>query len=505
MTDADPLLVATDLEKRFFENTVLSGVSIEIVPGRVHALLGENGAGKSTLINLLSGVLAPDAGSIRIDGRDHASLTPSLARALGIAVVQQELSLAPHLSVAENIVLGAVPRRGLFTDYRRMAEAAGALCRRLELDIPLHTPVDRLSLGRRQLIEIAKALYRKPRLLILDEPTSSLTGHEVRILFGLLGELKREGVAILYISHRLNEVLELCDWVTVLRDGVRTADQSLDGSDPKALVQLMIGREPGDLFPSWDAAPVGEAAIKVEGLIAEAVNGVDLELAYGEILGVGGLLGQGQEETLRALYGDLKTTAGTVTIAGRRQASLSPMRAIEQRAAYVPADRKREALLLPLSIHFNLVLPSLRRLSRRFMRRRADETASAAEAISSFAIRVADPEQPALYLSGGNQQKVAMARWMPLEPRILLLNDPTRGVDVETKREIYARLREMAKDGVAILLLSSDTLELIHVCDRVAVFRDGRVVADLAREAVSEEAIVAASLGVEHDAVEAAA
>ncbi|MEZ5866509.1 MAG: ATP-binding cassette domain-containing protein [Geminicoccaceae bacterium] len=278
-----PLLAARGLAKSFFENTVLDGVSIEIRPGRVHALLGENGAGKSTLINLLSGVLRPDAGSITIDGTEHTALTPALARELGIAVVQQELSLAPNLSVAENIVMGAVPRRGPFTDYARLAAEAGRLCRRLGLDMPLDTPVDRISLGRRQLIEIAKALYRRPRLLILDEPTSSLTGHEVRILFGLLRELQADGVAILYISHRLNEVLELCDWVTVLRDGRRTADQALDGSDPASLVRLMVGREPGDLFPPRPTHPTGDTAIAVRGLVAEGVAGVDLELRYGEI------------------------------------------------------------------------------------------------------------------------------------------------------------------------------------------------------------------------------
>lgn len=493
-----PLVVARGLVKRFFENTVLDGVSIEIRPGRVHALLGENGAGKSTLINLLSGVLRPDGGSITIDGREHAALTPALARALGIAVVQQELSLAPQLSVAENIVMGAVPRRGPFTDYGRMAEEAGRLCRRLGLDMPIDTPIEHISLGRRQLIEIAKALHRRPRLLILDEPTSSLTGHEVRILFGLLRELQGQGVAILYISHRLNEVLELCDWVTVLRDGRRTADQALDGSDPRTLVQLMVGREAGDLFPVCRGPKPGGVAVSVKGLAAEGVAGVDLELRHGEILGLGGLLGQGQEETLRALFGDLPHSRGEIVIAGEPQPRLSAARAIRAGAVYVPADRKREALLLPLPIRFNLVLPSLGRLARHGLRRLRDEAATARDAIRDFAIRVADPNQPTLYLSGGNQQKVAIARWLPLGPRILLLNDPTRGVDVETKREIYIRLRQMAADGVAIMLLSSDTLELIHVADRVAVFRGGSVVASLGQDQLTEEAIVAASLGVEH-------
>ena len=254
MTEAAPLLEARDLWKGFFDNPVLKGVSIEIRPGRVHALLGENGAGKSTLINLLSGVLQPDRGAITVAGRNPGALSPAQARALGIAVVQQELSLAPHLSVAENIALGAMPSRGGFIDFTTLAADAAALGRQLGLDVPLDLPVEALPLGRRQLVEIAKALWRRPKVLILDEPTSSLTGHEVRMLFGLLRELKRQGVAILYISHRLNEVLELCDWVTVLRDGVRTADQSLAGSDPAALVRLMVGRDPGDLFPRWRTA-----------------------------------------------------------------------------------------------------------------------------------------------------------------------------------------------------------------------------------------------------------
>jgi ABC-type sugar transport system ATPase subunit len=498
MAEAAPLLEARDLWKRFFDNPVLKSVSIEIRPGRVHALLGENGAGKSTLINLLSGVLRPDQGVIAFAGRAHRALTPAQARALGIAVVQQELSLAPRLSVAENIALGAMPTRGGFIDFTTLASDAAGLCRRLGLDVPLDLPVEALPLGRRQLVEIAKAMWRRPKVLILDEPTSSLTGHEVRTLFGLLGELKREGVAILYISHRLNEVLDLCDWVTVLRDGVRTADQSLVGTDPRTLVRLMVGREPGDLFPGREARPSERVALAARNLVAEGVAGVDLEVRYGEVLGLGGLLGQGQEETLLALYGDLPRR-GEVLIDGAPRAPRSPMRANRRGIAYVPADRKREALLLPLPIRFNLVLPSLRRLARRGLRRLAAEARSAAGSISDFGIRTRDPAQPTQFLSGGNQQKVAIARWLPLRPRILLLNDPTRGVDVETKREIYQRLRQMAAEGAAVVLLSSDTLELVHACDRVAVFREGRVVATLELADLSEEAIVAASLGLAGD------
>jgi ribose transport system ATP-binding protein len=472
------------------------GVKIEIRAGRVHALLGENGAGKSTLISLLSGVLPPDAGTILIDGAPVQGLTPAEARRRGIAVVQQELSLAPHLSIAENVALGAMPRRWGLIDYGRLARDAGAICRRLGLDLPLDLPVERLPLGRRQLVEIAKALWRRPRVLILDEPTSSLTGHEVRTLFGLVRELQRDGVAILYISHRLNEVLELCDWVTVLRDGEVTADRALAGSDPKTLVRLMVGREPGDLFPARPAAATGAVVLAARGLATEGAADIDLELHRGEILGFGGLLGQGQEETLRALYGDLPLHAGRLEVEGGARAPGAPVRAVESGIAYVPADRKREALLLPLSIRFNLVLPALRRLARHGVRRGTAEALAAERLIRDLAIRTADPGDPAQLLSGGNQQKIAIGRWLPLGPRILLLNDPTRGVDVETKREIYQRLRAMAAEGAAILLLSSDTLELVHACDRVAVFRAGRIVAMLEGGALTEEALVAASLGV---------
>jgi ribose transport system ATP-binding protein len=491
------VLAARELTKRFFGNAVLKGVSIEIRAGRIHALLGENGAGKSTLINLLSGTLRPDGGTILVDGRETSALTPREARRLGIAVVQQELSLAPHLSVAENVALGATPSRGGLIDYRRLAREAAAVCAQIGLDVPLDRPVESLPLGRRQMVEIAKALFRRPRVLILDEPTSSLTAHEVRTLFDLLKRLRREGLAILYISHRLNEVLELCDYVTVLKDGTRTADQPLEGSDPLALVRLMVGRQVGDLFPAWEPSPLaGGAALEVRNLRCRGVHGVDLTVRHGEILGIGGLLGQGQEEALLALYGAIPSQADRVMVAGREAMPVSVIDANRRGIAYVPADRKREGLLLPLSIGFNLTLPALRRLSRQGFRRLAREAETITRLMADFAVRGVTREGPVQRLSGGNQQKIAIAKWLPLSPTVFLLNDPTRGVDIETKREIYVRLRTMAAAGNAVVLLSSDTLELVHVCDRVAVFSRGRVAALLERAALSEEAIVAASAGL---------
>ncbi|MFO1059778.1 MAG: sugar ABC transporter ATP-binding protein [Dongiaceae bacterium] len=491
-----PILAGDELTKRFFGNAVLKAVSIEIRAGRIHALLGENGAGKSTLINLLSGTLRPDGGRIRLDGRDYPALTPRDARRLGIAVVQQELSLAPHLSVAENVVLGSAPVRRGFLDYGRMAREAEAVCRRLGLEAPLDLPVADLPLGQRQLVEIAKALYRRPRVLILDEPTSSLTAHDAGRLFAVLRELRGQGLAILYISHRLNEILALCEYVTVLKDGTRTADQPLEGSDPHALVRLMVGRQVGDLFPAWQPTLRPEAALEVEGLHCRGVRGVDLTVRRGEILGLGGLLGQGQEEALLALYGAIPARAARFAVAGRAGAPGSVVDANRAGMAYVPADRKREGLLLPLSIGFNLTLPSLPGLARRGVRRLARERETIERLSRAFAVRGGDARAAVQRLSGGNQQKIAIAKWLPLSPSLFLLNDPTRGVDIETKREIYLKLRAMAAEGTAILLLSSDTLELVHVCDRVAVFGGGRIAALLEREALSEEAIVGASVGL---------
>lgn len=505
MASGAVVLAARGVTKRFFGNAVLKDVSIDILSGRVHALLGENGAGKSTLINLLSGVLKPDEGSIRFADRDYAALTPRESRQLGIAVVQQELSLSPHLSVAENIALGATPKRFGVTDYRRLADNVGAVCERLGLAVPLDMPVESLPLGRRQMVEIAKALFRRPRVLILDEPTSSLTAHEVRTLFDLLRDLRGQGLAILYISHRLNEVLELCEYVTVLKDGIRTADQPLAGTDPRALVRLMVGRRVSDLFPPWQGTIRDETALEVRSLRCKAVHGIDLSVQSGEILGIGGLLGQGQEEAMLALYGALPAAFERFTVAGDKPGPASIIEANGHGIAYVPADRKRDGLLLPLSIGFNLTLPALRRLARRGLRRLRQEAETIRRLMVDLTVRGAGPEAPVERLSGGNQQKIAIAKWLPLSPVLFLLNDPTRGVDIETKREIYLRLRQMAASGTAVVLLSSDTLELVHVCDRVAVFRQGRIAAVLGHGQLSEEAIVAASVGLSDSAPESPA
>jgi ribose transport system ATP-binding protein len=490
------VLSADRLTKSFFGNVVLRSVSIDIEAGSVHALLGENGAGKSTLINLLSGNLIPDSGSIRVGGVSYDALNPDLAHALGIAVVHQELSLAPHLSAAENVGLGNLPRRAGLIDYRRLDSDVTEVFAKLELDVPLTTPVHRLPLGTQQLLEIAKALYRRPRVLVLDEPTSFLTAVEVARFKRIIRQLRDQGIALVFISHRLNEVLDICDTVTVLKDGQVTASRRLDKVEAAELVRLMVGRDPGDLFPPWRPSSDDRNLLEVEDLQSRRLTGVNLTLKRGEILGVGGLLGQGQEDLLLALAGSERHRARRIAVCGAETRLRNVMAANSLGIAYVPSDRKGQGLHLPQSLNFNLTLPGARRLARFGVRRRSLEQRVAGDLIERFSIRGVQPSGRVLHLSGGNQQKIAMAKWMPLEPRILLLNDPTRGVDVETKREVYLFLRHRAAQGTGVILLSSDTLELVNLCDRVMVMSDGRVRNVVPRERLSEHIIVSSSLGI---------
>jgi ribose transport system ATP-binding protein len=489
------LLSAAGVSKSFFGNPVLRDVSIALAPGRIHALLGENGAGKSTLINVLSGVLTPNAGTISIASQVLNALSPASARAFGIAVVQQELSLMPHLSIAENIALGAAPRRFGLIDYSALKERVQAIARETGIEEPLDLPVNKLALGRRQMVEIAKALFRKPKVLILDEPTSSLSAHDVGLLIGLIRKLKDQGLAILYISHRLNEILDFCDHVTVLKDGAVTADRPLVGMDAQGLVRLMVGRDPNDLFPPFRSSARDDVVLALRNFRTAAVSGIDLDLRRGEILGLGGLVGHGQEDFLLGLYGAAAAAADRFEAGDAKAPFRDVMAANRAGLAFVPADRKKEGLLLPHSIDLNLLLPSLARPGARLVRKRRTEQSLTEALAARFSIR-GDRKRPVQALSGGNQQKVALAKWLPLSPSILLLNDPTRGVDVETKREIYLALQAMASEGKAVVLLSSDTPELVHLCDRVAIFHKGRIVTVLDHAAASEEAIVGAALGV---------
>ena len=370
--------------------------------------------------------------------------------------------------------------------------------RELGLTEPADMPVGKLPLGRRQIVEIAKAVFLKPRVLIFDEPTSSLAAPDVAMLMKLVRRLRDQGVAILYISHRLNEIMDFCDHVTVLKDGTVTADRPLAGLDPTGLVRLMVGRDPQNLFPAYAPRALGDLVLEGRNFCAGSASGVDFALRRGEILGIGGLVGHGQEDFMLGLYGAAPASANRFRAVGGGIERAAPFVSVAEAnalgVAYVPADRRKEGLLLPHSINFNLLLPFFARHGA--ARRRSAEEEAITESLAKRLNIRGDRSRPVQTLSGGNQQKVAVSKWLPLEPSVLLLNDPTRGVDVETKREIYVALRAMAAEGRAVVLLSTDTPELVHLCDRVMVFHKGRVAAILEHAEASEEAIVAAAMGV---------
>ncbi len=495
-----PIVELTGVSKSFAGIRALDGVDFSCRAGSTHAILGENGAGKSTLIKIIAGVLQPDSGEMRLNGRPTAFATPSEAADAGIVCMFQELSLIPDLSVADNISLSHPPRRWGLIDHRSQIARAEALLARVRCeDVDPRALVRDLSLSRRQMVEIAKALGREPKVLILDEATSALTARDVQTVYGLLGELKDQGVASLFISHRMHEVEALCDTLSVFRNGqhVETFAKG-ERSDPE-IVRLMIGRDVTAQFPPKPAPRPHDPILKIDNLAWEGrLNGVSLSLGKGEILGIGGLDGQGQKELLLALFGVLKGVRGEVETGGRKGIPPSPVAAKTgaTRIALVPEDRKTEGLMLSLPIADNMVAAAFDKIARGPVIDLAKLDAVIREGIGTLQIKVGSPDDPVSTLSGGNQQKVVIAKWLMIAPDIILLNDPTRGIDIGTKQEIYRMMRALADEGKAILFYSSDYAELIGCSDRVIVLYDGRVVRELSGDEITEEAIVSASLNI---------
>jgi len=499
-----PILELIDVSKRYGGVRALERARFACAPGRIHALLGENGAGKSTLIKMMAGVVQPDEGRIVLEGRERRFVHPQEAVGAGIACIFQELSLMPDLSVADNICITNPPRRFGLVDraaQRRIAEAA--LKRAGAEDIHPLAPVGSLSLSRRQMVEIAKALAREPKILILDEATSALTAADVQRVFTLLKRLRDEGLAIVYISHRMNEIAELADDCSVFRNGRHVATFAAGTHSDAQTVEMMIGRDIEHAFPPKPAAQEASAAaapaLDVRGLSWNGrLHDIDLDVRPGEIVGLGGLDGQGQREFFLALFGVLRGVQGEVRLDGKPVQVRSP-RAAKRREigiALVPEDRKTDGLMLPMSVRDNLGFAALERMSRAGVID-GDAEAKAVDAmIAKLSIKAPDPADAVGTLSGGNQQKVVIAKWLMNAPRVILLSDPTRGIDVGTKQEIYVLLRKLADDGAAVLLYSTDYAELIGCCDRVAVFFDGRIVRWLAGDALTEHALVSSALNL---------
>ncbi|MEX0409537.1 sugar ABC transporter ATP-binding protein [Aquibium sp. LZ166] len=500
----EPIVEYRGISKYFAGIRALEKVDFACRPGTIHAILGENGAGKSTLIKIMAGVLVPDAGEMLLEGRTVSFASPDEATRNGIVCMFQELSLVPDLTVADNICISDPPRRFGLIDRRAQVRRAEALLARVRCeDIDPHALVRELPLSRRQMVEIAKALGRDPKVLILDEATSALTSRDVQTVYDLLADLKGRGVSSLFISHRMHEVEALCDTLSVFRNGQHIETFAKGAHSDTEIVRLMIGRDVEAQFPPKPQPKALDPILTVKGLRWEnRLNGVDVSIGRGEIVGLGGLDGQGQKELLLALFGVLRGVSGSVEVAGKRGIPSSPYAAKSgsTRIALVPEDRKTEGLMLGMPIADNLLAAAFDRVSRGPVIDSGLASRAVAEALAKLQVRIGAPTDAVMTLSGGNQQKVVIAKWLMVDPDIILLNDPTRGIDVGTKQEIYRLMRSLADDGKAILFYSSDYAELIGCSDRVYVLYDGRVVSELEGDAMTEEGIVAASLNIDVEA-----
>jgi ribose transport system ATP-binding protein len=494
-------LSATGISKAFPGVQALKDVNLHIGRGELLAVVGENGAGKSTLMKILAGVYTPDAGAVKIDDERVAVRDVKEAERLGIVLIHQELNLAGHLDIAGNIFLGREPTWGAFLaiiNQRRIHDDAAHITRRLGLAASPYTLVHDLSIGQQQLVEIARALSLKSRLLILDEPTSSLTESETARLFGVLNELKQDGISILYISHRLKEVEAIADRVTVLRDGKNAGDLERGGIHHHAIVQLMVGRELKQFFQRHrtqvDTSPA--PVIRVQGVRwSPQQKGIGFAIAPGEIVGMAGLMGAGRTELAQTLFGVRRMLAGTVAIDGEPIVIHKPADAIRAGIFLIPEDRRIEGLILGDSVKHNISIARLPSVSRFGVLRNGKEEQLAAAMCDRFKIRTPSTSQIVGNLSGGNQQKVVLAKWLSHKPRLLILDEPTRGIDVGAKSEIYALMDELAHQGAAILMISSDLEEILGMSDRVLVMHESNLAGELTRDRLSEEAIMHLATG----------
>jgi ABC-type sugar transport system ATPase subunit len=499
MTDGGPpVLELRGISKRFPGVHALDRVDLDVRPGEVHALLGENGAGKSTLIKIMAGVYTADRGEYLVQGRPVEVHNPRDALDLGVSVVFQELSQVESMSVAENVYFGRLPRRRLgLVDRGRLNRQARGLLNAVGLDIDPTTRLGYLSVAQRQLVEIAHALSHDAKIIAMDEPTSALSHTEIETLFGLIERLKAQGVGIVYVSHKLDELFRLSDRITVLRDGARVAERRTSETTSDELIALMVGRQLDSMFPRTEDRPSTEDAplLQVRGLTSDEVHDVGFSVRAGEIVGFSGLMGSGRTELARALFG-LDKSRGEVRLRGRLVPRSSSVKAVENGIGYVPEDRKGHGLVLVSTVRDNMTLAILRRLSRAGRVDRARERRLTGQMIDQLRIKARSAEQTVAALSGGNQQKVTLARWLVKDDlQVLILDEPTRGVDVGAKAEIYRLITAVAKRGAAVLLMSSEMPELLTMCDRIHVLREGALVGEYTHGEATQEKLMTSALG----------
>ena len=493
----DPLLAMNGIEKQFGGVAALRGADFSVLPGEVHALIGQNGAGKSTLIKVLTGFYRRDAGSVHFAGQPFEVAHPQAAQAAGISTIYQEINLVGLRSVTENICLGRERRRFGLLDWRAMHAQATRLLGRFGVRIDVRRPLAHYSTATQQMVAIARAIGFEAKLVIMDEPTSSLTEREVGVLFGIIRSLREQGVSVIFVSHKLDELYEVCDRVTIMRDGRTVAAAPMSDLPKVALVAHMLGRSTqavarqGTTGFGEKGQITGETLLAVEGLAAPPrVVDVHLRVARGEIVGLAGLLGAGRTGTARILAGADAATAGCMSLQGKAFQPANPLSAISASVGFLTEDRKLEGIVPDLSVRENLTLALLPALSRAGIVNEAEQQRIVARYIAQLGIRCAGPEQPIRQLSGGNQQKVLLARWLCMSPKLLILDEPTRGIDVGAKAEIQALIRTLADDGLGVLMISSEVEEITEGSDRAYVMRDGRVVAELAGDSLSEVAVL---------------
>lgn len=497
MDSSPPVIRMEHIHKSFGGVHALDDVQIAVYAGEVHAILGENGAGKSTLIKTMTGVYQPDSGKIYLRGEPVQFSGPRDSQQQGIGAIYQEPSLFPDLDIAENIMAGRQPTKSGRIDWRTMYRETGEHLQRLGVDLDPRTKARNLSVAQQQTVEIARALSLNAELLIMDEPTSSLTLTEVEELFRIVRHLRETGTAIIFISHRLEELFEVADRVTILRDGHYVDTREMSGVQTDDLIQMMVGRHVDNLFPKQEAPP-GEVRLEVKNLTAPGqFEDISFELRAGEILGLSGLVGAGRTDVARALFGIQPIKSGSIHIDGQPVIIRNPQQAMDLGLGFVPEDRQHHGLVLPMSIDTNITLPILPNFIKFGWLRDRQAKKVAANAASRLEVKCANIDQKAKELSGGNQQKVVLAKWLETNPRVLILDEPTRGIDVGTKAAVHQLMSDLANDGVAILMISSELPEILGMSDRILVMREGRITGEFMRDEATQEKIMAAAVAAE--------
>lgn len=493
--DGKCLLSVQNIVKSYSGVTVLHDVSLDICKGEVHALVGANGAGKSTLIKTISGAIRPNAGKIVFDGQEYDYMTPQLSSALGIEIIYQEFNLVPSLSVAENIFLGNKSRTSKIVNFRQMYQKADEILQTFGLDIKSSDLVKNLSVAYKQIVEIAKALACDLKVLVLDEPTAPLTNTEVEVLYRIVKELKNQGVSIIYISHRLEEIFELSDRITVLRDGHKIITVDTDKTDRKQLISYMISAELGEEYPKRVGTWKENVLLEVKNLSGNGFDNINFKVHKGEILGICGLVGAKRTEIVRAIFGADKAKSGEIYFEGTKVEIKRPTDAINLGITMVPEDRKSQGVVLGLSIAWNLTLANLKKISNGLVIDRKRENVLVDRYKNALKIKMNNIDQPVSALSGGNQQKVVVSKWLASDPKLIIFDEPTRGIDVGAKKEIYHLINELADQGLGVILISSEMDEMIGLSDRMVILAEGRITGFLEKEEFSKQHILDLSSG----------